>query len=123
MSLFSAAFRRALCAPIRFYQRWISPGLGRNCRFTPSCSQYAIEAIETHGCIKGLVLAAARIARCNPLGRWGYDPVPEKLAQSGPETFSGQAVFHKTWKIGGKPAIKNASCDALSCGQGVLRLK
>ena len=77
MNPLSAWSRRALCVPIRWYQKWISPGLGRNCRFTPSCSQYAIEAIQTHGCIKGLLLAAARIARCNPLGRWGYDPVPE----------------------------------------------
>ncbi|MGN0707056.1 MAG: membrane protein insertion efficiency factor YidD [Faecalibacterium sp.] len=70
--------RRALCVPIRFYQRWISPGLGRNCRFTPTCSAYAIQAIMVHGCVKGLILAVARIARCNPLGRWGFDPVPEK---------------------------------------------
>ena len=71
------ACRNALCVPIRFYQRFISPALGRNCRFSPSCSNYALQAIEIHGCIKGLLLAAARIARCNPLGRWGYDPVPE----------------------------------------------
>lgn len=69
--------RRALCVPVRLYQKWISPGLGRNCRFTPTCSAYAIEAIMTHGCVKGCLLAAARIARCNPLGRWGFDPVPE----------------------------------------------
>ena len=68
--------RDALCVPIRLYKRYISPGLGRNCRFTPTCSEYAIEAIQTHGCVKGLLLAAWRIARCNPLGRWGYDPVP-----------------------------------------------
>ena len=104
MNPLSAWSRRALCVPIRWYQKWISPGLGRNCRFTPSCSQYAIEAIQTHGCIKGLLLAAARIARCNPLGRWGYDPVPgaRPLAQPGPEAFSGQTVFHKTRKISGK---------------------
>jgi putative membrane protein insertion efficiency factor len=74
----SRVCRNALCAPIRFYQRFISPGLGRNCRFTPTCSQYGIEAIQTHGCIKGLLLTAWRIARCNPLGRWGFDPVPPK---------------------------------------------
>lgn len=68
--------RDALCVPIRLYKRFISPGLGRNCRFTPTCSEYAIQAIQTHGCLKGLLLAAWRIARCNPLGRWGYDPVP-----------------------------------------------
>ena len=78
MNPVSRVCRNALCAPIRFYQRFISPGLGRNCRFTPTCSQYGIEAIQTHGCIKGLLLTAWRIARCNPLGRWGFDPVPPK---------------------------------------------
>ena len=70
-------FQKALGGLIRLYQRFISPGLGRNCRFSPSCSQYGIEAIRTHGCLKGLLLTGWRIARCNPLGRWGYDPVPE----------------------------------------------
>ena len=69
--------RDALCVPIRLYKRWISPGLGHNCRFTPTCSEYSIQAIQVHGCLKGLLLAAWRIARCNPFGRWGYDPVPE----------------------------------------------
>ena len=81
----SRVCRNALCAPIRFYQRFISPGLGRNCRFTPTCSQYGIEAIQTHGCIKGLLLTAWRIARCNPLGRWGFDPVPPKGRWVSPE--------------------------------------
>ena len=69
---------RALIGLVRLYQKYISPLLGRNCRFTPTCSQYAIEALEMHGIIKGGVLAAWRIARCNPLGKWGYDPVPPK---------------------------------------------
>ncbi len=77
MRRWQRACRAALCAPIRAYKRFISPGLGRNCRFTPSCSEYAIGAIGTHGCIKGLLLAAWRILRCCPLGRWGFDPVPE----------------------------------------------
>lgn len=71
------ACRRALCLPIRAYKRWLSPSLGRNCRFTPTCSEYTMEAILTHGCIKGCLLGAWRILRCNPFGRWGYDPVPE----------------------------------------------
>ena len=70
-------FQKALCGLIQLYQKFISPGLGWNCRFSPSCSQYGIEAIRTHGCLKGLLLTGWRIARCNPLGRWGYDPVPE----------------------------------------------
>ena len=78
MNPLQKAARAALIAPIRWYQRWLSPALGRNCRFTPSCSRYTIEAIQTHGCLKGLLLGAWRIARCNPLGRWGFDPVPEK---------------------------------------------
>ena len=78
MNPLQKAARAALIVPIRWYQRWLSPALGRNCRFTPSCSQYTIEAIQTHGCLKGLLLGAWRIARCNPLGRWGFDPVPEK---------------------------------------------
>ena len=82
---FRQVCRRALCAPIRFYQRFISPALGRNCRFSPSCSNYALQAIELHGCVKGLLLAAARIARCNPLGRWGFDPVPPKGRWVSPE--------------------------------------
>ena len=69
--------RRALCVPILGYQKVLSPWLGRSCRFRPSCSNYTMQAIMTHGCVKGVLLGAWRIARCNPLGRWGYDPVPE----------------------------------------------
>lgn len=67
-----------LTLPILFYRSCISPLTPPSCRFTPTCSQYGIEAIQTHGCIKGLLLTAWRIARCNPLGRWGFDPVPPK---------------------------------------------
>ena len=87
-------FQKALCGLIRLYQRFISPGLGRNCRFSPSCSQYGIEAIRTHGCLKGLLLTGWRIARCNPLGRWGYDPVPEKGRWKNPARhLSASALF------------------------------
>lgn len=70
--------RICLIAPIRLYKKYLSPGLGQHCRFTPTCSEYAMEAIWVHGCVKGMVLAVWRIARCNPLFAWGYDPVPEK---------------------------------------------
>lgn len=61
---------------IRFYQVAISPLKPPSCRFTPTCSQYAIEAIKKHGPFKGLYLAIRRILRCHPWGGSGYDPVP-----------------------------------------------
>ncbi len=64
---------------IRTYQVTLSPRFsGGACRFTPTCSQYAVEAIETHGLIKGSALAFWRILRCNPFCKGGYDPVPPK---------------------------------------------
>ena len=79
-----------------YYLEVGSPGLGRNCRFTPSRSQYMLEAIQTHGCCKGLLLGAWRIARCNPLGRWGYDPVPPKGKWVSPERkLSPAKLFSK----------------------------
>jgi len=61
---------------IRFYQYCISPLLLPSCRYTPSCSQYGVEAIKKHGSLKGGYLAAKRIFRCNPWGGHGHDPVP-----------------------------------------------
>ena len=69
--------REALVVPIRIYQRTLSPLLGPRCRFYPSCSHYAIEAIERHGALRGTWLAAKRIVRCQPLSAGGHDPVPE----------------------------------------------
>jgi len=68
--------RIVLTALIRGYRYLISPMLGPNCRFFPSCSCYAQEAIETHGAMKGSYLAARRILRCHPWHPGGYDPVP-----------------------------------------------
>ena len=94
MNRLQAACRRALCLPIRAYQYTLSPWIGRSCRFTPSCSNYTMQAILTHGCIKGILLGAWRIARCNPLGKWGYDGIGDRIS---------------------------ASCDASHCGRCVLR--
>ncbi len=73
--------RRWLAAPfiglVRLYQLTLSPWLGMNCRYQPTCSAYAIEALETHGVLKGGWLALRRIARCHPWGGSGYDPVPK----------------------------------------------
>ena len=62
---------------IRGYQRAISPSLGNVCRFEPSCSHYAHEAIQRHGLIRGAVLGLRRFLRCRPMGGRGYDPVPD----------------------------------------------
>ena len=70
--------KRLLIGLIRFYQRAISPRKTPCCRFIPSCSAYAVEAIERFGAFKGTGLAIWRVLRCNPWGGSGYDPVPEK---------------------------------------------
>ncbi len=68
--------KKALILPIRFYKRCISPLFPPCCRFYPSCSSYAMEAIEVHGPVRGLWLAVRRILRCHPGNPGGYDPVP-----------------------------------------------
>ena len=65
-----------LIYPIRAYKFLLSPWLGNSCRFTPSCSSYAIEAIETWGALKGFKLAVLRLGRCHPWCQGGFDPVP-----------------------------------------------
>ena len=69
---------KILISLIRFYQKNISPSKIACCRFTPTCSNYAIEAIRVHGCFKGSILAVRRLLRCQPLCKGGYDPVPPK---------------------------------------------
>jgi putative membrane protein insertion efficiency factor len=68
--------KRALLLTIRLYQRLVSPLLLPACRYVPTCSQYAHDAVELHGSAKGAMLAAWRLLRCHPLARGGYDPVP-----------------------------------------------
>lgn len=68
--------KRLMIALVRFYQYAISPMLPPRCRYTPTCSQYAVEAIGKYGAFKGGWLAAKRIARCHPWGGCGHDPVP-----------------------------------------------
>jgi putative membrane protein insertion efficiency factor len=70
--------KRALQALIRVYQRWVSPMLPPSCRYTPTCSQYAVEALEQRGVIVGIALTAWRILRCHPFVKGGYDPVPTR---------------------------------------------
>ena len=68
--------KKVFVAIIRFYQKNISPLLPPSCRFQPTCSQYAIEAIQKYGVFKGGAMALWRILRCNPFSKGGYDPVP-----------------------------------------------
>ncbi|WP_430811673.1 MULTISPECIES: membrane protein insertion efficiency factor YidD [unclassified Carboxylicivirga] len=65
-----------LLLPVKLYQWFISPVLGASCRYTPTCSQYTIEALKKHGPFKGLYLALKRILSCHPWGGHGHDPVP-----------------------------------------------
>lgn len=76
MSVLATLPRRLLVLLLRAYQLTISPLLGPACRYEPSCSQYASEAISRHGVLRGCTLAARRLTRCHPLGDSGYDPVP-----------------------------------------------
>lgn len=70
--------RAAATAPLRFYRRFVSPGLPARCRYEPSCSAYAVQAIERYGILRGLVLAAWRVLRCNPWSHGGHDPVEQQ---------------------------------------------
>jgi putative membrane protein insertion efficiency factor len=69
---------------LRFYKRWISPQLPPSCRFTPTCSEYMMEAVEVHGALPGVWMGLKRIGRCHPLNPGGYDPVPPKKERSRP---------------------------------------
>lgn len=85
----------ALSALVRLYQWTLSPFVGRQCRFDPTCSNYALQALSKHGAIRGGWLALRRLARCHPWGGWGYDPVPEpgdahRHTSSGSERNTGK---------------------------------
>ncbi len=79
-----------ICGALRAYQRWISPALhalsgpGSGCRYTPSCSQYCLEAVVRHGAAKGSWLGLRRLARCHPWGGCGPDPVPQLKSPAAP---------------------------------------
>jgi putative membrane protein insertion efficiency factor len=74
-----------LLLPIRLYQRFVSPALAPHCRFAPSCSHYAVAALQTHGPLRGSWLALRRVLRCHPWNPGGHDPVPP--ARSGSATI------------------------------------
>ena len=82
---------RIIAAPIRGYRRFISPVIPARCRFHPSCSAYALEAVGVHGPVRGLALALWRLLRCHPFHPGGYDPVPPTRAVLADPDASGAA--------------------------------
>ena len=80
--------RRLLALPLRGYRFFLSPWLGSACRFEPTCSRYALEALEQHGAVQGSYLAARRVLRCHPWCDGGLDPVPPTAPTSNPLTKS-----------------------------------
>jgi putative membrane protein insertion efficiency factor len=72
------ALREVLLGPLHLYRRLISPALGPHCRYHPTCSEYAVEAVRSYGAARGVVLAAWRVLRCNPWSRGGFDPVSDQ---------------------------------------------
>lgn len=78
-SSLALAPRRLLVLVVRFYRFWLKPWLGSACRFEPTCSQYALDALARHGAAKGAALAGWRILRCHPYCNGGCDPVPERF--------------------------------------------
>ena len=77
-----SVIKNVYTAPLRFYRRFLSPLKPPMCRFAPTCSQYAIEAVEIHGILRGSMLAIGRIARCHPFCKGGHDPVPPPRSKS-----------------------------------------
>lgn len=87
--------KRLALGPIRAYQRWISPARPRRCRYEPTCSAYAIEAIERFGLLRGLLLGFWRLLRCNPFSHGGFDPVRDhftlRVGHVHPADWHGEA--------------------------------
>jgi putative membrane protein insertion efficiency factor len=78
MTSATEALRAAVTAPIRLYQKTVSPLTGSRCKYHPSCSEYSVQAITKFGILRGLVLAGWRLLRCNPWSRGGFDPVEDQ---------------------------------------------
>jgi uncharacterized protein len=74
--------KHVVLAMLKAYKRWLSPALPHSCRYVPTCSEYAMEAVEIHGVLRGGIQAFWRLLRCNPFGGHGYDPVPTSTKRS-----------------------------------------
>jgi hypothetical protein len=82
---------------LRGYKRWISPALPPSCRYVPTCSEYALEAVERHGALRGVTMAGWRVLRCHPFAKGGLDPVVENSAVN--------PAPPQTARIGGVPSV------------------
>lgn len=89
----TSAFARVLIAPLRFYQRFVSPALPPSCRYYPTCSAYAVESLQVHGAVRGTWLSVRRISRCHPWHAGGFDPVPARRERSGVASSSVSVDF------------------------------
>lgn len=91
MKLLKLIFSKLIIGPVRFYQLAISPWTGNSCRYSPTCSQYMIEAVNEWGPLKGFWLGIKRIGRCHPWGSHGYDPVPENPKKLNKEVIQSES--------------------------------
>jgi putative membrane protein insertion efficiency factor len=101
------ALRGLVIVPLKLYQRFVSPALPRRCKYEPTCSAYAVQAVRELGVLRGTVLAAWRVARCNPFSHGGYDPVEAQTlfrrAAAPPPSTAARASASPSGH-GGKPA-------------------
>ncbi|RXZ78290.1 membrane protein insertion efficiency factor YidD [Paenibacillaceae bacterium] len=88
--------RKTLQLPVRFYRKYLSPLKPPTCRFYPTCSAYALEALETHGALKGTWLSISRICKCHPFHPGGFDPVPEAPEHKRKPDLADQAEEGRT---------------------------
>ena len=88
---------------LRIYKRWISPAFPPSCRYVPTCSEYAMEAVERYGAVRGLMMAAWRLLRCHPFSRGGLDPVVKNVAEN--PTHSQKARMSGAPAVGGVSAV------------------
>jgi len=100
-----------LLAGVRFYRRFVSPALPPSCRFTPSCSAYAVEALERHGALRGSWLTARRLLRCGPWHPGGHDPVPSGVGRDGASERSATATPAPTASTAAEPSPTPTGVD------------
>jgi putative membrane protein insertion efficiency factor len=105
---------RALVAPIRFYQRFVSPALPASCRYYPTCSAYAVESLQVHGALRGGWLSVRRIARCHPWHAGGFDPVPPRRERSAAAVSSPPGDSSSVVAESDPPPERDAPMDFVS---------